>query len=284
MRTLTVASTACTVVLLIGLSIAAQSPAPPAQPYTPRQSDRPAPLEADEPGFQAIFDGKTLTGWEGDPKYWRVENGVARRRDHARDGHQEQHLHHLARRQAAGFRAQARLPHHRRTATAASTTAASSCPSRSRPATSSRCAATSSTSTAASGTRETTTKRRAGCSSPCAGRSTRVVGGRPPVLVSTFGDHRRARQGRHRRLERRSHHRPRQHADPRPQRTADERGDRRRCAEPPRGRTARRAGARRSADEGRIPEHSAQELGRSTWHQSTWHKAREHVARRTKST
>lgn len=26
-------------------------------------------------GFKAIFDGKTLTGWEGDPTYWRVENG-----------------------------------------------------------------------------------------------------------------------------------------------------------------------------------------------------------------
>lgn len=23
----------------------------------------------------ALFDGKTLTGWEGDPKYWRAENG-----------------------------------------------------------------------------------------------------------------------------------------------------------------------------------------------------------------
>jgi hypothetical protein len=30
----------------------------------------------DEPGFKAIFDGKTLAGWEGDPKYWRVENGA----------------------------------------------------------------------------------------------------------------------------------------------------------------------------------------------------------------
>ena len=26
-------------------------------------------------GFVKIFDGKTLTGWEGDPAYWRVENG-----------------------------------------------------------------------------------------------------------------------------------------------------------------------------------------------------------------
>jgi hypothetical protein len=31
--------------------------------------------EKDEAGFESIFDGKTLTGWEGDPKYWRVENG-----------------------------------------------------------------------------------------------------------------------------------------------------------------------------------------------------------------
>jgi hypothetical protein len=26
-------------------------------------------------GFKHIFDGKTLKGWEGDPNYWRVENG-----------------------------------------------------------------------------------------------------------------------------------------------------------------------------------------------------------------
>ncbi|MCE6992240.1 DUF1080 domain-containing protein [Dyadobacter sp. CY323] len=28
-----------------------------------------------EKGFTSIFDGKTLKGWDGDPKYWRVENG-----------------------------------------------------------------------------------------------------------------------------------------------------------------------------------------------------------------
>lgn len=27
-------------------------------------------------GFKSLFDGKTLQGWEGDPTYWRVENGV----------------------------------------------------------------------------------------------------------------------------------------------------------------------------------------------------------------
>jgi hypothetical protein len=32
------------------------------------------PLE--ETGFQPIFDGKTLAGWEGDPNFWRVEEGA----------------------------------------------------------------------------------------------------------------------------------------------------------------------------------------------------------------
>ena len=49
--------------------------AAPAAPFVPKQSDRPAAIEGDEPGFQAIFDGRTLNGWEGDPKYWRAENG-----------------------------------------------------------------------------------------------------------------------------------------------------------------------------------------------------------------
>src|ERR1044072_6704949 len=43
--------------------------------YVPKQSDRPEPIEGDEPGFHPIFDGKSLAGWEGDPKYWRVEDG-----------------------------------------------------------------------------------------------------------------------------------------------------------------------------------------------------------------
>lgn len=27
-------------------------------------------------GFESIFDGKSLSGWEGDPTYWRVEDGT----------------------------------------------------------------------------------------------------------------------------------------------------------------------------------------------------------------
>lgn len=30
---------------------------------------------SDEAGFELIFDGRTLKGWEGDPRYWRVEGG-----------------------------------------------------------------------------------------------------------------------------------------------------------------------------------------------------------------
>jgi len=29
-----------------------------------------------ETGFQPIFDGKTLQGWDGDPQFWRAENGA----------------------------------------------------------------------------------------------------------------------------------------------------------------------------------------------------------------
>lgn len=39
------------------------------------QQVQPTPAPDDETGFELIFDGKTLDGWEGDPTYWRVENG-----------------------------------------------------------------------------------------------------------------------------------------------------------------------------------------------------------------
>jgi len=55
----------------LALALEAQQTAP----YVPKQSDRPEPLTGEEAGFTSIFDGKTLDGWEGDPKYWRVEGG-----------------------------------------------------------------------------------------------------------------------------------------------------------------------------------------------------------------
>ncbi|HKQ79695.1 MAG TPA: DUF1080 domain-containing protein [Blastocatellia bacterium] len=51
-----------------------QQPATGQQPNRPAQS-YPVPASGDESGFEPIFDGKTLKGWEGDPKYWRVEQG-----------------------------------------------------------------------------------------------------------------------------------------------------------------------------------------------------------------
>lgn len=57
------------------LAIATAHAQPTSGPdYVPKQSDRPAAVAGDEAGFAPIFDGKSLAGWEGDPKYWRVEN------------------------------------------------------------------------------------------------------------------------------------------------------------------------------------------------------------------
>ena len=36
----------------------------------------PLPITGDEGGFVSIFDGNSLSGWEGDSVYWRVENGT----------------------------------------------------------------------------------------------------------------------------------------------------------------------------------------------------------------
>ena len=49
------------------VAFAQQPPPVPPQTY-------PVPAGEDT-GYSAIFDGKTLSGWEGDPKYWRVESG-----------------------------------------------------------------------------------------------------------------------------------------------------------------------------------------------------------------
>src|SRR5687767_790054 len=57
---------ACVVVLSLSFSLAGAQ-------YVPKQSDRPEPVAGDEAGFQSIFDGRSLAGWEGDPTYWRVD-------------------------------------------------------------------------------------------------------------------------------------------------------------------------------------------------------------------
>jgi hypothetical protein len=54
----------------------AQQTVPKTEPYVPKQSDRPSALTGDEPGFEPIFDGKTLAGWDGSQKYWRADDGA----------------------------------------------------------------------------------------------------------------------------------------------------------------------------------------------------------------
>src|SRR6476620_2729134 len=55
---------------------------PPQQQQPPPAAGRggggglfPATVPDDMAGFVPIFDGKTLTGWDGDTRFWRVENG-----------------------------------------------------------------------------------------------------------------------------------------------------------------------------------------------------------------
>ena len=37
----------------------------------------PSPLDFnDHEGYVSIFDGKTLDGWDGNPKFWRVADGA----------------------------------------------------------------------------------------------------------------------------------------------------------------------------------------------------------------
>jgi hypothetical protein len=60
--------------IFIGASAVAQPPAPQERKGPPRS--RPAPKPDDNTGFTAIFDGKTLNGWEGEAGFWRVEEGA----------------------------------------------------------------------------------------------------------------------------------------------------------------------------------------------------------------
>src|SRR5438067_10341309 len=58
-------------VLCVAAIVQAQPQPPPVPPQT-----YPVPASNDDAGYERIFDGKTLAGWQGDPKYWRVENGA----------------------------------------------------------------------------------------------------------------------------------------------------------------------------------------------------------------
>jgi len=53
------------------VSIAGQQPPPPGKAGGVFPATQPDDME----GFVSIFDGKTLNGWDGDPNFWRIENG-----------------------------------------------------------------------------------------------------------------------------------------------------------------------------------------------------------------
>ncbi len=66
--------------LSLALCVAALAQQPAQQPPQRRPGGggggRQAPVADDTKGYEAIFDGKTLTNWDGDPSFWRVEDGA----------------------------------------------------------------------------------------------------------------------------------------------------------------------------------------------------------------
>jgi 3-keto-disaccharide hydrolase len=79
-RVLAASAVAFLAVAAIRAQAPAQPPAggaPPAQGRGQQSGPRVQPLPfEDHTGFQQIFDGQSLKGWDGDPKFWRVENGA----------------------------------------------------------------------------------------------------------------------------------------------------------------------------------------------------------------
>ncbi len=79
MKKLVTVAIALFVSILFALSAIAQQAAPATPPRGQGGGRGPGidPLAiADSTGFEAIFDGKTLKGWDGDPQFWRVEGGT----------------------------------------------------------------------------------------------------------------------------------------------------------------------------------------------------------------
>jgi hypothetical protein len=66
----------------LGLGASLQTGADAAQPPTAGQGGvmvftEPSPVDfGDHQGYVSLFDGKSLKGWDGNPKFWRVENGA----------------------------------------------------------------------------------------------------------------------------------------------------------------------------------------------------------------
>ena len=65
---------ACALAVLIAPAALPQQGPPPGAPKGFRGPRQPVP--DGNSGFEQIFDGKTLSNWDGDPVFWRVEDGA----------------------------------------------------------------------------------------------------------------------------------------------------------------------------------------------------------------
>ena len=71
------ATTGLTVALMLSFGVAATHVDRQTQGRGRLQFTEPSPLDFnDHEGYVSIFDGKTLDGWDGNPKFWRVEDGA----------------------------------------------------------------------------------------------------------------------------------------------------------------------------------------------------------------
>ncbi|MGC8793406.1 MAG: 3-keto-disaccharide hydrolase [Bryobacteraceae bacterium] len=61
---------------LLCAALVAWFAAPPLARTAQRAGQQALAPADDDAGFEPIFDGKTLEGWDGDPAFWRVENGA----------------------------------------------------------------------------------------------------------------------------------------------------------------------------------------------------------------
>jgi len=70
-------SLAACAALLISWAAAIHGQQPPPVQRGGLNFTQPSPLDFnDHEGYVSLFDGRTLRGWDGNPKFWRVENGA----------------------------------------------------------------------------------------------------------------------------------------------------------------------------------------------------------------
>ena len=71
------AGVALSVMTMSAIGHAQQPPAAPAAGRGRMTFTEPAPFDFnDHTGYVSLFDGVSLKGWDGNPKFWRVEDGA----------------------------------------------------------------------------------------------------------------------------------------------------------------------------------------------------------------